>query len=428
VNDHPIYEQSYEAAPGAQTKRSPSGGTLSIIPTPYVWQDPSHIPPRPWVLGRWLLRSTVAAVVAPGGVGKSSLMATALLSLATGRPLLGKTVWGGPLRAWYWNLEDDRDELHRQIAAAVIQHNVDPAQLADRMWIDSGPDGQGLCTAVEDEGGFRVLEPVYEALHEALTSRGIDVLIVDPFVSSHGADENSNTRIDAIAKAWARVATHANCVIVLVHHSRKLGGQKVTAELSRGAVALTNAARITLVLNRMDSDEGSRFGITEEAERRRYFSVQDDKHNRAPAEHANWFRFASVDLGNGTASEPSDSVGAVEPWTPPDPFDGLTGQHLYQVQLAIDAGEWRESSQVKDGSWVGVPVARTLGLNAEDPSHKARIKRLLHTWLNEGVLRVERRKDHNHELRPFVIVGRWQNDPTPPAPPSGAVRDSAGVG
>jgi RecA-family ATPase len=238
VQDLPLYQQRYEEAQFRPSGRASFGGTVSITPTPFVWQDPSSIPPRPWVLGRWLLRSTVAAVVAPGGVGKSSLMATTLLSLATGRPLLGKTVWGGPLRAWYWNLEDDRDELHRQIAAAAIQHNVDPAQLADRMWIDSGPDGQGLCTALEDEGGFRVLEPVYEALHEALKSRGIDVLIVDPFVSSHGADENSNTRIDAIAKAWARVAAQADCVVVLVHHSRKLGGQKVTAELSRGAVAL----------------------------------------------------------------------------------------------------------------------------------------------------------------------------------------------
>lgn len=295
------------------------------------------------------------------------------------------------------------------------------------MWIDSGPDGQGLCTAVEDEAGFRVLQPVYEALSEALMSREIDVLIVDPFVSSHGADENSNTRIDAIVKAWGRVAKQANCSIVLVHHSRKLAGQKVTAELSRGAVALPNAARITLVLNRMDAEEGSRFGITNEAERRRYFSVQDDKHNRAPAEHADWFRLASVELGNGTAIEPGDSVGMVEPWLPPDPFDGLTGEHLYQVQLAIAEGEWRESSQVKDGSWVGVPVARTLRLDAEDPAHRARIKRLLYTWLKEGALKVERRKDSNHEARPYVVVGRWQNDPSPPAPSQGAVRDSAGV-
>lgn len=421
-----VHEQAY-----TQTSWPPassvSEGRVSIVPTPFVWREPDSIPPRPWVLGRWLLRSTVAAVVAPGGVGKSSLMASMQLSLATGRSLLGKTVWGGPLRAWYWNLEDDRDELHRQIAAAAIHHEVDPASLDGQMWIDSGPDGQGLCTAVEDEGGFRVLLPVYEALSEALTSREIDVLIVDPFVSSHGADENSNTRIDAVAKAWARVAKQANCSIVLVHHSRKLAGQKVTAELSRGAVALPNAARITLVLNRMDAEEGARFGITDEAERRRYFSVQDDKHNRAPAERADWFRFASVELGNGTALELGDSVGVVEPWVPPDPFDGLTGEHLYQVQLAIADGQWRESSQVRDGSWVGVPVAGALRLDANDPAHRSRIKRLLNTWLKEGALKVERRKDGNHESRPYVVVGRWQKDATPPAPSQGAGRDSAGA-
>ena len=425
MREVPVHLESYRPV-GRSVVGEPTAGD-PIRPTPFVWRDPSSIPPRPWVLGRWLLRSTIAAVVAPGGVGKSSLMVTLLLSVVTGRPLLGKTVWGGPLRAWYWNLEDDGDELQRQLASAAMHHGVAPDALRNRLWIDSGPDGQGLCTAVEDGSGFRLLEPVYEQLHEALTEQGIDVLIVDPFVSSHGADENSNTRIDAIAKAWARVAKRANCVVILVHHSRKLGGQKVTAELSRGAVALINAARIALVLNRMDGDEGTRLGIADETERRRYFSVQDDKHNRAPAEKADWFRFVSVDLGNGTESQAGDSVGVVEPWTPPDAFDGLTGQHLYRVQLAIDAGEWRESSQVKDGSWVGVAVAQTLNLDESDPVDRARIKQLLATWLREGVLQVVRRKDQNHELRPFVTVARWQNDTTPPAPRAGAVRDSAGV-
>lgn len=46
--------------PGVQTD------TLQpIIPTPFVWRDPASIPPRPWVLGRWLLRNTITAVVAP---------------------------------------------------------------------------------------------------------------------------------------------------------------------------------------------------------------------------------------------------------------------------------------------------------------------------------------------------------------------------
>lgn len=343
-------------------------------------------------------------------------MASMLLSLATGKPLLGKTVWEKPKRAWYWNLEDDREELDRQITSAALHHRIPPDAIAGRLWIDSGPDGQGLCTASEDGDGFKLLLPVYDALRDALIEREIDVLIVDPFVSSHAADENSNTRIDAIAKAWAAVAKAARCSIVLVHHSRKLGGQKVTAELSRGAVALINAARIALVLNRMDPEEARGFGLAGEAERQGYFSVQDDKHNRAPAEKADWFRFVSVELGNGTGLSGGDSMGVVERWIPPDPFEGLHGGHLLRVQRKIAEGEWRESSQVRDGSWVGEAVAQALALNIANSADKARIKHMVRTWIANGALKVERRKDHNHEERPYVVVGQWQDDTSPPAP------------
>lgn len=100
---------------------------------------------------------------------------------------------------------------------------------------------------------------------------------------------------------------------MLVHHTKKLGGQKVTAEMSRGAVALINAARIALVLNRMDTEEATRFGIADDGERRRHFNVQDDKHNRAPAEDAEWYRMASVDLGNGEGIGAGDNRPNPEP-------------------------------------------------------------------------------------------------------------------
>jgi hypothetical protein len=299
--------------------------------------------------------------------------------------------------------------------AAAIHHRLGPEHLEERLWIDSGVTGQGLCVATEGPDGFKIIEPVLDAIVEALLLRSIDVLIIDPFVSSHALDENNNSKIDAVVKAWVRVAIRANCVIILVHHTRKPSGQKVTAELSRGAVALPYAARTTLVLNRMDTEEAKRFGVKEE-DRRRYLSIGDDKHNRAPAEKADWFSFHSVDLGNGTSLLPADNVGVLAPWTPPDPFEGLSGNDLYRVQLAISEGAWRESSQVKDGSWAGVAVARTLGLDLEDFQELARVKSLLKRWLHEGALVIERRKDPNHEERPYVEVGRWQNDSSSPRP------------
>ncbi len=392
-------------------------GARPIAATPYLWRDPATIPPRPWVFGRWFLRGTATAVIAPGGIGKTTLLDTTALSLVTGRAVLGKSVWGGAKRVWLWNLEDDLEERSRSIQAAAKHHGVTPDDLAGRLFVDSAMDGSGLCTAVEDGAGFRLIVPVYEAITAELIARGIDVLIVDPFVSSHEVEENANSKIDKIAKAWGRVAKDASCSIVLVHHTSKAGAAEVTALSARGAVALVNACRSALVLNRMDDQEAERFAIEDDAERRRHFTVQDDKHNRAPAEKADWFRLASVDLGNG------DSVGVVEPWSPPDPFDGLTGDHLYRVQLALVEGEHREDWQ--SPAWAGIVVANVLGLDPKAKADRARIRKVLSTWVEAGALRIAERDDEKRKPRKWVEVARWQNDTSTPPLNGGVERGGA---
>lgn len=372
--------------------------------SPYAWRDPATIPPRPWVYGRWFLRGTVACVVAPGGAGKSTMLAGTALALASGQDFLGKKVWEGPKRVWLWNLEDDMDELSRSIQAAAVHHGLEPEDIAGRLFVDSGMEGAGLCTAVEADGQFKLLEPIYEALTAEIERRHIDVLIVDPFVSSHEVEENANSKIDKIAKAWGRVAKAANCVIVLVHHTSKAGSADVTAMSARGAVALINAARSTLVLNRMTDEQAQEVGITPEM-RGRYVSVADDKHNRAPAEKADWYELVGVDLGNGMDHHPGDSIAVAVPWTLPNPFDDVTAQHLERVKNVIDGGEWRENAQ--SAQWAGHAVAQVLGLDADNKADKGRIKSILRQWISNGALKVERRMDKTRQERPFIVVGRW---------------------
>lgn len=393
---------------------APAIGLAPVIhATPYAWREPATIPMREWVFGHWFLRGTIACVVAPGGVGKSTLMAGMALSLATGRPFLGKSVWEGPKRTWLWNLEDDLNELSRSIQAAALHHGISPAEVAETLFVDSGMEGATLCTAVEDGTGFRVLMPVYEALRAELIARRIDVLVVDPFVSSHSVSENDNGKIDAVAKAWARVAKDANCVIVLVHHTNKAGAGDVSALSARGAVALINAARCTLVLNRMADEDAERLGITK-AERRRYLAVTDDKHNRAPAEGGSWFRLVSVDLGNGGmgGAVPGDNIAVAEPWKLPDPFDGLAAHHIAKVQEAIAGGEWRENAQ--SPAWAGRAVAHVLGLDPDEKAAKARIKSVLQAWIGNNVLKVVVRDDHKREPRKWIEVGE-RVEAAPPA-------------
>ncbi|WP_230629322.1 AAA family ATPase [Sphingomonas sp. Leaf37] len=381
---------------------------VSVVATPYVWRDPTTIKPREWVYGRSIQRGHVRAILAPGAAGKTILSVGEALAMATGRNLLGQEVPGGPKRVWLWNLEDDGEELARIIQAACKHWSIGPEHIRDQLYVDSALEGAILKLATSTAAeGLTINRPLVSALTDELQGRGIDYLHVDPFVSSHAANENDNMEIDAIAKEWALVAKNAKAGVGLAHHVSKAGAAEVTALSGRGAIALINACRSVLVLNRMGEDEAKRYGIDDE-KRRRYFRTYDDKNNRAPpSDKSDWFTMASVSLGNGENDE-GDNMGVVIPWSPPDAFEGISVEHLRQVQAAIEAGSYKAHHSATD--WAGNAIADVLGLNVNDKGDKARILRMLGTWIENDMLRVEESKDGNRQMKKFVVVGRAADD------------------
>lgn len=375
-------------------------GHSALRATAYRWPDPTSLPRRQWLLGHWLLRGEVTAIIAPGGTGKSTIGNTIALCLASGQPLLGKPLHRGPQAVWIFNLEDGTDELERQLSAACAFHGIGPDDCGDRLHLDSGLV-QPLCTASEDRDGFTLAEDVFAQLAATIRQRRIATVIVDPFVSSHAVRESSNEAIDAIAKRWKRLAQETGCAVVLVHHTRKLGGREVTAEDGRGAVALRDAARVVLPLNPMGDKEAAELGIADPAVRRSLVRIDTGKANRAPPDAATWIKLESQSLDNGDGLEPSDFVGVAALWEKPDVFHGLTTWHLYTVQQRLAAGDWRESVQAKD--WIGHLVASVAGLSAE--TDKGRIKAIIRTWKRNGALAVEHRAMNGRDV-PFVIVGK----------------------
>ena len=387
-----------------------------VTATPYACRDPRTIKPREWVYGRSIQRGHVRAIIAAGGAGKTIFSVAEALAMATGRNLLGQSVPGGPKRVWLWNLEDDMDELARIIEAARKHWGISEADLGGRLFVDSALDGAILKLATSTvSDGLMINRPFVEALTDEMKARGIDYLHVDPFVSSHSANESDNMEIDAIAKEWAMVAKNAGAGIGLAHHVSKAGAAEVTALSGRGAVALINACRSVLTLNRMSEQEAQRYGIEEER-RRRFFRVYDDKNNRAPPSDASdWYTMLSVTLGNGDVDE-GDNMGVVVPWSPPDAFEGVTADHLLRVQMKVAEGEWKAHHSADD--WAGHAVADVMGLDGDSKTDKPRILKLLRTWLENGALAIEERKDKNRQNKKFVVVGQWANDPSATPKPS----------
>lgn len=369
--------------------------------TPFKWVDPTTIPPRDRVYDH-LFRKFVSATVAGGGTGKTSLSNAEIMAMVSGRDLLN-IGWSNPrpLRVWYCNLEDPRDDLMRQLAAAAMHYGVQD-ELEGGLFVDCGREQKIVIAANTPSGGAQIVMPVVDSIIEAIRSNGIDVLIVDPFVSSHRLKENDNDAMDMAIKEWGRISDVCNCAVHLVHHVRKLGPEgEASAESSRGAKAFVDGCRAVRVLNTMTESEAIKAGVEN---RRRYFRAYIDKGNLLPpADASDWFHLHGVDLGNGKNGYPSDNIAVAVPWEWPSAFDGLSVNDLRRVQAAIGAGEWRESSQAK--KWAGYAVADVLDLDADDEQDKARIKTLIKTWIKSGALKVVMGKDERRKDCPFIQVG-----------------------
>ena len=379
---------------------------MRFTPTPFTWRDPSTFPRRQFVYGRHYARQFLSVTAAQTKVGKSSLCLVEAVAMASGHNLLGLHPTR-PMLVWYWNGEDPQEELERRVLAICLHYGIDRGEVEKNLFLDSGRDTE-IIVATQTKTGAVIATPVEHGLTAALIDGKFDVFILDPAVSIHRVSENDNMAIDAVAKAFGRIAGKANVAIEAVHHTRKLGGQEATIQDSRGASAWTSAARDVRILNRMSKDEGAKAGV-EDGKERLYFRADADG-NLSPASATEWFNLASIGLGNGSGGpvDDQDYVGVATRWAWPDAFENVTVADLRAVQGAIAAGRWRESSQAKD--WAGYAVAAVLKLDAANRSHKAKIASLLKTWIKTGMLVVVEGVDAKREKRSFIEVGEPAND------------------
>jgi len=309
-----------------------------LVLRPARLPDPCSLNPRPWLYGTQLIRGYVTVLVAPGGTGKSAYAMAVALSLASRRSFLLDHIFA-PVNVAYINLDDPMDELERRVAAVMIAHKIRREELEGRLFLEDC-DGHGLTLAApaRDESGFYVANPDEEALTQLIKDSGIGLIVCDPFAESHTLEENSNPQMIQAAAVWRRIARATNCAVLLVHHVRK--GDTVGIDAARGAKAVTDSARVGLLMCTMSAAEAEEFGIADD-DRLAYVRLDDAKRNMAAAAKARWFQLRPIKLGN--TFDPTypngDSVGAIVPWQPPDnELDTAPTTELNTVLDAIKAG------------------------------------------------------------------------------------------
>ncbi len=159
-------------------------------------EDNETPPPRGWLLGTSFCRGFASSLLGDGGVGKTAVRYAQMLSAATNRPLTGEWVFQR-CRVLLLSLEDGPAEMRRRVLAACLHHKIDHSELKGWLFMDAlgRKDGKLM---ILDRHGRPMLDILAARLERTIVEREIDIVMLDPFIKTHGLGENDNTAIDAV--------------------------------------------------------------------------------------------------------------------------------------------------------------------------------------------------------------------------------------
>jgi AAA domain len=394
-------------AESATVRRLFVAGVPIWKPKAWRWQDPRTIERLKCLYGGHYWRGEVVATIAPGGVGKSVHSIVEALAMITGKPLLGEPSRGG-LKVLLMNYEDSDLVLRHRVTAAMLYYGTTPEEIGDRLFVES-VDSDLMCFAEGSREGVKILAPPVHALTEAIRSEGIDVVIVDPWVSVHRVDGNLSHLVQPIVTAFKGIAAATGACIEIVAHSRKPNGRELTEDDALGSVAFVNKMRDIRVLNRMTETDASKYGLAS-WEAGDYFRVDTPKHTHRRSVKPAWRRKVGQSLGNGGPGllDFASEVGVVAQWSPPTPeslIEGIQSEQIEAIKVGVKSGLDRENVQAT--GWAGNAVAQVLGLDLVDKGQKAKAKITLRALIHAGHFEIEARPNpacHGRACKHLVPV------------------------
>ena len=390
-------EEAFEGPPATEISATP----LGII-------DPRKIPLRPWLFGDQLLTGYVSAFVAPPGVGKSTMTIQMALAVATGNNFADFQCHKKG-NVWLFNNEDDREELHRRIAAAADALDISLKDIAKTVFLDTG-DERALLVARPGKNETVIQTPDIDACIRHIKRHNIKLFVVDPFAETHTVNENSNDDIKQVAGMYRRIAKAAQCAVLLVHHTRKGNGDGAAGDrdAARGAGAFLGVCRVVSTMFPMSKQDAELTGVQED-KRHLYVRFDGAKANLSLITHkARWFERISVDLENALTGG-GDKMGVLMPWEPPSPFDGVSPEDIRAIQVEVhnradENNAYRPTARSGD-NWVGHAIADQCGLDADED--RKRISVMFKTWVANKCFHIAPVRTKHREMKPGVLVKNW---------------------
>ncbi len=295
-----------ENAPGAQAAQVLFAGVQPIDPPAVEIETPAPagpefkpfafgsmlrtaaLLPRSWVLKRMLEVGEVTALVAMGGVGKSSLSLHIAALLAIGAPTIfgfENVFAGSPRRSIIYNAEDSLQEMSKRLSAICMEYQIPEDVIIERVSVTSGRDFR-LSIATGGQVAHRTEDNddhIGRLISSALDPSTV-FMSIDPISKIHTADPRDNQDMNVVMDILQFIATRAGVGLMVPMHTSRAGADggdyAGNAHALLGAVAASDSARMVFTLSPPTGDDVLRYGMPED-ERYRYLRLDDAKLNRA---------------------------------------------------------------------------------------------------------------------------------------------------
>lgn len=208
--------------------------------------------PDNWVIDNFIEQGDQVLLIGPPKAGKSLLASQMAIAVATGGDIFGYEV-KVPRKVLYVNLELRDKQFGRRLLAQIGGE-------------EKLRNATNLLT-VNERRTINVLNhSEVKAFADAIVEAGVELVIWDVLVRTHGADENENTAMRKVMHQL-RLASAEKAHIV-VHHSRKPAsgseGSNQATVSSRGASSITGEADLLMTLA-VRSGQGARYSLNFQA-------------------------------------------------------------------------------------------------------------------------------------------------------------------
>ena len=243
-------------------------------------------------------------------------------------------------------------------------HGLTRADIDDRLLVVS-IDELRITIARFSQELREVIEVDVAVLKQIIVANRLDVVMLDPIAELHELEENDNVQMSKLMGMVRSVARETKASILLLHHASKASvdaGKKSAATATRGAGAIVNSARVSMVLNEMTAKDAQDFGIPEN-ERALYGELTRPKSNMSSRTFGGDFvKVELVPFGNGDAENDEDVVAVSTTWKP---SPGSQVERVGDMVLAVQTLQALppQERRTKGASRADYAVAKALGLD-----------------------------------------------------------------